>query len=238
MYHGVEAMRVVGVDGCRGGWLAVAYDADTGTLSPRVHFSFAEVLDVYEDAAVISVDIPIGLSEGEPRLCDLAARKLLGPRRSSVFPAPDPRLLFEPTFRRAMTRSFDLTGKYLSQQSFAICRKVAEVNWAMALQSQDRVCEVHPEVSFWRVAGGRPMVYRKTWPEGFDERRALLAEALEFPIWSRDEARTIARPAQPDDLLDATVVAWTAYRVAQGIAERLPSDPPIDRRGLRMEIVY
>jgi len=40
------------------------------------------------DLAGIAIDIPIGLLEG-PRVCDKAARKLLGqPRGSSVFPAP------------------------------------------------------------------------------------------------------------------------------------------------------
>jgi predicted RNase H-like nuclease len=34
------------------------------------------------------IDIPIGLTASGPRSCDLEARRLLGPRRSSVFPAP------------------------------------------------------------------------------------------------------------------------------------------------------
>ncbi|MBW3631956.1 MAG: DUF429 domain-containing protein [Chloroflexi bacterium] len=133
---------------------------------------------------------------------------------------------------------FELTGKYISAQAFAICRKVAEVNWAMAWVEQDRVFEIHPEVSFWALAGGQPMQYRKTWPEGYAERRELLAEAFGIPISSREEAREAARPAAPDDLLDAVVAAWTARRVADGIAERLPPNPPVDRRGLRMEIVF
>ena len=86
-------MRVVGVDGCRGGWVAVAYDVETGTLTPHFHTPFQEVLDAYPDAVAIGVDIPIGLSEREPRACDLEARKVLRWERSAVFPAPDPRLL-------------------------------------------------------------------------------------------------------------------------------------------------
>jgi predicted RNase H-like nuclease len=82
------------------------------------------------------------------------------------------------------------------------------------------------------------MRYRRTWPEGYEERTALLAAAFRVSIWSRDEARLVAPPAQPDDILDATVAAWTAPRVVSGVAERLPPDPPRDRRGLRMEIVY
>lgn len=33
-------MQVVGVDGCRGGWIAVVYDVESGTLTPAYHPSF------------------------------------------------------------------------------------------------------------------------------------------------------------------------------------------------------
>lgn len=154
-----------------------------------------------------------------------------------MFPAPDPRLLFEPTYSQALARAHELAIKGLSAQAFNICRKVAEVNWAMTWQSQDRVFEAHPEVSFWALAG-RPMAFRKTWPEGYAERHALLTEALGIPLWTRAEAAALAPPASPDDVLDALIVAWTAHRFAAGEAGRMPPEPPLDRRGLRMEIVY
>src|SRR5687767_14943843 len=86
-------MRVVGVDGCPGGWVAVTWDTVDRSLVVRVHPTFVDVLDVYQDAAALGVDIPIGLGEGEPRQCDLAARKAISPRGSCVFPAPDARLV-------------------------------------------------------------------------------------------------------------------------------------------------
>jgi predicted RNase H-like nuclease len=214
------------------------YDTDAASLSARAYLSFAELLEAYADAEAIGVDIPIGLSGGKPRQCDTAARRVLEQRRLSVFPAPDPRVLFEPTWWHAEARSRKLTGKGISRQSFAICRKVLEVNWLMQWERQDRVFETHPEVGFWALAGRVPMEFRKTWPEGYEERRELLADALGIPIWDREEARTLAGPAAPDDVLDATVAAWTARRFAEGRAERLPAEPPIDARGLRLEIVY
>jgi predicted RNase H-like nuclease len=52
-----------------------------------------ELLLAHPDAA-IAIDIPIGLTEtGEPRLCDVQARRFIDPRKSSIFPAPDRRLL-------------------------------------------------------------------------------------------------------------------------------------------------
>ncbi len=86
-------MRVVGVDGCPGGWLAAVYDPSGPELALRVHTSFRELLFRYSDAACVAVDIPIGLARGEARGVDGEARKVLGPRRSSVFPAPDSWLL-------------------------------------------------------------------------------------------------------------------------------------------------
>lgn len=89
---------MVGVDGCPGGWVAIAFDLAAKSLTAQVHASFRQVLDAYPDVAAVGVDIPIGPSEGAPRACDVAARKVLLHRRSSVFPAPDPRVLFEPTY--------------------------------------------------------------------------------------------------------------------------------------------
>src|SRR3954452_4257704 len=123
---GTNAVRVVGVDGCPGGWLAMAFDGDS--LEPRFHPTFSELVLSYPAVGCIAVDIPIGLSAGAPRACDLAARRILGRRGSSVFPAPDPRLLEFATHSEASAQSRELIGKGLSIQSFGIFPKVAEVN--------------------------------------------------------------------------------------------------------------
>jgi predicted RNase H-like nuclease len=111
--EGVGKTLVVGVDGCPGGWLAMAYDAEAGTLTPEIHATFRAVLDAYPGAASVAIDIPIGLLEGTPqRRCDVEARKVLGfPRRTSVFRAPDPRCVHEPAFEKAKECSFRMTGK-------------------------------------------------------------------------------------------------------------------------------
>jgi predicted RNase H-like nuclease len=41
-----------------------------------------------------------------------------------------------------------------------------------------------------------------------------------------------------DDILDGLVALWTAERIVRGEARTLPEDPPVDRYGLRMEMVY
>lgn len=230
-------MLVVGVDGCRGGWVAIEWDTDVNTLTPRIHWEFAGLLAAYPEAAAIGVDIPIGLAEGVARGADLAARRVLGPRSNSVFPAPDPRLLGASVYADALALSRDLNGKGISKQAHAIFTKIAEVNGLLTPELQARVVEVHPEVSFGAL-GGHPMAHSKRTPEGFEERRALLSEAFGQPIWDRVAARSVVRPAAADDVLDAVVAAWSAHRFATGAAGRHPEAPEIDGRGLRMEIVF
>jgi hypothetical protein len=89
---GRSAEVLAGVDACRAGWV-VALAGGTGSgggafddVEVQVVATFAEVLGL--GAATVAVDIPIGLPDAGPRVCDVAARRLLGPRRSSVFPAP------------------------------------------------------------------------------------------------------------------------------------------------------
>lgn len=231
-------IRAVGVDGCRGGWIAVAFDPVARTLAPCVHPNFADLLAAYPTDVTIGIDIPIGLSDHGPRQCDVEARRVLGPRRSSVFPAPDPRLLDAADYREALARARALTGKGISRQAFNIFAKVAEVDRLMTPVLQRRVVEVHPEVSFWALNGRVPMQHAKKRPDGFAERRHALAAAFGIAIPDRTDARSLAPPAGADDLLDAIAAAWTAWRQADGRAERLPLVPPVDERGRRMEIVY
>src|SRR5258707_495603 len=78
----------VGVNGCKAGWLAIALTR-AGQASHRVAADFEELAQAYQNALIL-VDVPIGLRDvGRPeRLCDTAARKVLGSRAASVFPAP------------------------------------------------------------------------------------------------------------------------------------------------------
>lgn len=245
-------MRVIGVDGCPGGWLAVLHDGRS--FEPRFHRTFIEMVSAYPNVSSIGVDVPIGLIAGLPRGCDMAARRMLGARGSSVFPAPDPRLLQSATHGEASARSIELTGKGVTLQAFGIFSKVAEVNGVMTPLLQNWIVEVHPEVSFYALNGGKPMTFSKGDNEGYDERAALLRAVLGLSVPTRPEALPILRefrperdsdpaakrmrPASPDDLLDAIVAAWSASRVANGVAKRLPEISETNADGLRMEIVF
>jgi predicted RNase H-like nuclease len=213
-------LRAVGVDGCRGGWLAVPREGGY----PVVHATFADLLRA-EPRATLAVDVPIGLLDmgrtGD-RACDKAARRLLGfPRRASVFPPP----------LRSRLHASERPPE-MGAQSFAILPKVREVDALLAPALQARCVEAHPELAFTLLAG-RPMRHAKRAPEGKTERRRALGRIPGRPF---ARLRDPPRGAAVDDLLDACVLAWTAARVAQGESLRLPDSPPVDSRGLRMEI--
>ncbi len=78
---------LIGVDGCADGWICL-YERQN-TLIGRVFGAFDELLQWVPIGAIVTIDVPIGLTEKGPRMCDLEARRFLKrPRRSSVFPAP------------------------------------------------------------------------------------------------------------------------------------------------------
>jgi predicted RNase H-like nuclease len=82
-------MRVVGVDGCRQGWLCAVLGDETGQFTFELQSDLDGILTAYHDAVCIGIDIPVGLTECGYRDCDCQARRLLGwPRSASVFLTP------------------------------------------------------------------------------------------------------------------------------------------------------
>ncbi|HZA41636.1 MAG TPA: DUF429 domain-containing protein [Actinomycetota bacterium] len=207
----------VGVDAYKGGWVAVVlrggsfYDSCT-------HRTFEALLGHHPEADVIAADIPIGLPSSAPRQADLLARTFVGARRSSVFMTPPRRVLEAATYEDALTAAAALGFGGISRQSYGLARKILEVD-AVA-RSEDRIVEVHPEVSFCAMAGS-PLEYaKKSWNGASLRRRLLTQNGIVVP----DDAGSAGR-VPVDDLLDAAAAAWTANRVANGIAVSLP-DPP------------
>ena len=72
-----QPRRIPGVDIAGGGWAVVVLE-DRRVLDVFRCETFADALLV--DAAVIAVDIPIGIPEHGPRSADAAARRFVGPR--------------------------------------------------------------------------------------------------------------------------------------------------------------
>jgi predicted RNase H-like nuclease len=221
-------MRVVGVDGCRGGWLAAVVD-DAG-VSWRWTAAIADVLS--EPADAVAVDMPIGLVESGRRACDVEARRLLGRQASSVFAAPVRAVLGCATYAEARAVLTDRGGASMSAQAFGIVRAVRDLDAALSPDDDDRVVEAHPELAF-RAMTGAPLPGKKT-DEGRQRRLAALTES-----WPGVAALVGAapRPAATDDALDALACAWVARRWLTGEAKVL-GDTTRDARGLPMRIAY
>lgn len=173
--------------------------------------------------AVVGVDIPIGLPDRGSRLADDAARRLLGPRRSSVFETPVRAALEASDHAAAVAANRAVNGRGVSAQAYGLRHRILAVDgWVRAEVAGDRpaVYEVHPEVSFVQMAGRHLVDGKRTWA-GAERRRMLLAREGLF-VGDLGEA---GRRAAVDDVLDAAACAWTAARLVAGDAVSLP-DPP------------
>ena len=207
-------MRVVGVDGCRGGWLACTLTLGAnGSPDPDfvLHTTFSSILTC--DADVIGVDIPIGIPGAGARAADAAARRFVGPRASSVFSTPPRAALTAATYEEALRRSRELNGVGLTKQAFGLRARILEVD---GLADDERVVEMHPEVSFRQLVG-RPLASKHT-PEGVREREEAVVVACNTNVRGR------VRPGLLVDALDAVAAAWSAGRYARGEAFSLPRD--------------
>ena len=206
-------VAVTGIDGYPRGWVAVDLDAE-GNATARASRLLGELVD--PGAAVVAVDIPIGIPEQGRRAADIEAQRFVGARRSTVFFTPPRAVLEAQTYEEARRVAVVATGKSISSQSYALRGRILEAD--PLARADARIVEVHPEVSFCELAGG-PLRSSKHTPEGLRERRALLEQAgLVLPERPRGVPEA--------DLLDAAVAAWSAARYARGEAQPLPAGHP------------
>jgi predicted RNase H-like nuclease len=189
----------------------------------------------------VAIDVPIGLAEREPRVCDQAARTRLGvPRHNSVFPTPCRGTLAAADYLEACGINRCLGGRAISRQTWGIINKIASVDALLdALPGlAPRIWEAHPEVTFAELAATqRGISAPKKSAEGRRKRVELLAaRGLSLDV-------ELARPALRglrvgrDDIVDAAACLLTAARIADGNARLLPPGPaPLDLLGRRMQI--
>jgi predicted RNase H-like nuclease len=230
---------VGGLDGCRAGWVLVTIPADgpvAAALDVTVVASLVSVVAALESGrmAAAAIDIPIGLSAREPRACDREARRLIGPRRNSVFPAPVRSVLGARNHGEACALSRGACGRGISRQAFNILAKIREVDGLLSRPLQAQLFEMHPELSFTLLAGA-PMRSHKRTAEGRAERLAALRCALGDPDRLNHLVDRPPAGAKHDDVLDAMVGAWTARRYVARTHLRLGGE--LDERGLRMEMI-
>lgn len=234
-------MRAVGIDSCRAGWVVAAID-ESGKVTGGLYPDVSSVCGAFGDAASVLIDIPIGLPRDRPRDCDIEARRLLAPRRSSsVFPVPCRGAVYAPDYRSACELNRRLIGKAITKQTWNICPKIREVDTYLRTRSASvpPLRESHPELCFWSLADRTPMRHSKRTDEGYAERLALLVERtpsapeLVRRLLARHRRAELAR----DDVVDALVLAVSALTPPERL-DSVPQTAVYDGEGMTQEIVF
>lgn len=257
---------LAGVDGCRGGWVVALAESWPLDNLPQITLvsSFKEVLEVTEGCNAVGVDMPIGLPDAKnwPRLCDIEARKLLGPKASSrLFYAPPRDTLQAGTANEFQRLHLKSVGKKATLPVYRIVPKLREVDFLLTPNLQERIVEFYPEFTWMRLQAAANGIKERTTPskplpskhtqEGLEKRIELLKDFLNCPFWGHPHFANYASyapkpPIKLDDLLDAMIGLMAAqdywnYKQSQMLPyPRLPAfqEPPLDIKGLRMEIWY
>lgn len=234
---------VVGVDGCRVGWVAVSLDQDHN-WQVEVFQNIGELWEACREAHLILIDMPIGLpGDGVmSRRCDAEARQLLGKRQCTVFSAPCRESLQATTHAQASSTNRRHLGKGMSCQCFNILKKVEQVDTLLKCNpgAAAKMREVHPEVCFWALNELQAIADGKKFAPGREERLRVLSSLFpparrlfgEIVHWRKETRVDVA----DDDIIDALVAAVTGLR-----PDRLESIPQLTERdatGLPMEMVY
>lgn len=241
---GPRSGRVMGVDGCPGGWIAVLRAPGGGAAEILTAPRFADLAAV-PDVAVIAVDMPIGLPDRigpHGRGPEAALRPKLGERQSAVFSVPSRAAVHAVDYGEACSAALATSDppKKVSKQAFFLFPKIREID-ALLRDDADlraRVFECHPEGAFAAMNGGPLLTPKKVKSRphepGLADRRRLLAEVAGF----EDGLLASAPPrgAGADDLLDACACCWTAERILHGTAILHPATPEADAFGLVMAI--
>lgn len=213
----------MGVDGCPGGWIA-AVRVDGGVAWRRAPIGGLAAL--VADAVCAAIDMPMGLADSGWRACDVLGREELGAARSRLFLTP-PRAVLELGWsapnEEVQRISRALTGQGTSRQAMGLAARIMEID---ALLPDERLVEVHPELSFAAMAGG--VLPSKHRDEGAAARLALLVG--EF-------GGVPDGPAPLVDRMDAMAALWSAERHADGAAVVRPERDERDARGVPMRIV-
>ncbi|MGL5080506.1 MAG: DUF429 domain-containing protein [Microcoleaceae cyanobacterium] len=233
-------LTYIGVDGCRAGWFYVGFDQDWNYQFGLLK-QFAEIENFLANCQQILVDIPIGFREihRQERLCDLAARKILGKRSSSIFPAPVRSVLKLEDYHQASAENYNCSGRKLSKQSWNIVAKIREVDEFLGkVKGTRKIRECHPEICFWALNNKTVVNTRKKTAEGIEERLEILSQYYQDVRKLVAEAQSSYRRKDLaiDDIIDALACGvaatfWNCLKV-------LPPEPELDTIGLPMEIVY
>ncbi|MDN5764308.1 MAG: DUF429 domain-containing protein [Humibacillus sp.] len=213
---------VLGVDGCRGGWVGAVLEP--GAPRPRIAVAkgIGELVETVRSSlgvVVVGIDIPIGLPDTTTRQADALARQALRGKASSVFTTLTRAAYAAPDRAAADAVNRARCGQGVGAQAFALRDKIVEVDAWVRSRPTLTVIEVHPELSFAAMSGSPIRPNKKT-----DAGRTARLQALRS-VGIASPSILTGSGYGADDVLDACAVAWTAARYANGAARSRPPAP-------------
>ena len=203
----------IGVDGCRGGWIACVLNH--GEFRFERFDSLEQLVSHYPEFDAFLIDMAVGLRSSADQLRpDDLARKELGQKSSSIFPIPCRQAVYADSEEEQKQTNIRILGKSLSKQTVHIIPKIKELDEYLSLHPEykNRILESHPEVDFARLNGSVVMTRKKEYP-GFSDRAAILKRYLPGKDLSGMWEMAKKLKCNPDDLLDAACLAVTAIGV-------------------------
>ena len=229
-----------GIDGCKAGWVSI-YKTNLSKWEIEIFTTIEEFWNIYSDAELVLIDIPIGLIDGgpAPRSAEVAARKYLsGKHSSSIFPTPCRAALLKSTYEEANQVNREKTGKGLSKQTWNIMEKIRELDILLQEDKNARnvFYEAGPELCFMTLADKSFNHYKKT-EDGLKNRLNLILDYCNCDSSFYESAlkRFTRKIVAKDDILDAWVLAISASFGKKNL-RFLPENYKYDSTGLPMRI--
>ena len=231
---------VVGLDGCKGGWVAATLRgrrlelAEVGSLE--------EALGEVPDAKAFAIDMPMGWpreQDGWRRRVDGEVRRRLGRQGSRIFSVPPEAAMKQASYPEALATCRAMGAPGLSKQVWNLRTKILELE-EFAARRDVAFLEVHPEWVF-RVMAATPRRGKTRLPSAGDPAPPGLAASKKTWIGLRSRLDLLAAwglepgaelaggsTALSDDVVDAVACSWTARRWVAGHARALPADAASD----------
>lgn len=232
----ISTGKYIGVDGCKGGWIAAIYDR--GSFEIKKYSSVDELVEANKNYNELLIDMVIGLQSNKDEVRpDNAARALIPGRTSTIFAVPARQAVYAETRAAIREANKSALDKDLPAQAIAIIPKMRELDEFLQENPahKNRLKESHPEVCFSRL-NGSVVMSRKADEAGITERvgiiKQYMPEITEEYIYQ--EAKRFKCNA--DDIVDSIVLCITANLVAQGKTDVIPEVVQEDVTGLRMQM--
>lgn len=236
-----ESFCCVGIDGCKGKWIAVSLTEDG--FKVEKHTTISDICRQYSNADTMIIDIPIGLPEGKDDIRpDRFVKKELGKKGSSIFEVPCRGAVYAEGKDDARLKNINVLGKSLSEQSLGITKAIRQVDQFLQENPiwKNRLLESHPELCFSKLNNNQPVLENKATTEGQQKRLDILRRYYPDADQVIQKYLTeIPSRKKIDDVIDALCLAVTGkISLENDGLKTIPENPHKDKNGLLMKMVY